>query len=47
MRQGRLTDLALMNIEREKLKAINWDEIINNFADAKVRKFKQMEFFIN
>jgi hypothetical protein len=35
------------SIRSNQLEAINWDEIINNFAEAKVRKvkFKQMGFF--
>jgi hypothetical protein len=38
MGQERLNDLALMSIERDELEAINWNDIIYNFAEAKIRK---------
>ena len=37
--QERLNYLALMVIEREELEGISWNEIINNFAGIKERKF--------
>ena len=35
-----INDSTLMGIERELLEAIHWDEIVINFAEAKVRKVK-------
>ena len=36
----RLYDLVLIRIDREELEAMNLDEIINNFAGAKVRNVR-------
>ena len=36
--QDRLSDLALMSVEREVLEQIDFDDIINQFAAAKARK---------
>jgi hypothetical protein len=38
MGQDRLTDLALLSVEREMLETINFDAIIDKFAAAKARK---------
>ena len=32
--QEQLNNLASMSIKRKELEAINWDQIINNFAEA-------------
>ena len=36
--QDRLSDLALMSVEREVLEQIDFDDIINQFAAVKARK---------
>ena len=38
MGQNRLTDLALLSVEREMLENINFDAIIDKFAAAKPEK---------
>ena len=38
MGQDRLSDLALMSVEREVLEQIDFDDIINQFAAVKARK---------
>ena len=38
MGQERLSDLALLSIEKELVETINFDDVINNFASAKSRK---------
>ena len=38
MGQNRLTDLALLSVEREMLENINFDAIIDKFAATKARK---------
>jgi len=38
MRQERLNDLTLMNIEHGNLRQINFDDVINDFANAKACK---------
>ncbi|ESN90562.1 hypothetical protein HELRODRAFT_153393, partial [Helobdella robusta] len=38
MGQDRLSDLALMSVEREVLEQIDFDGIINQFAAVKARK---------
>ncbi|ESO05695.1 hypothetical protein HELRODRAFT_153391, partial [Helobdella robusta] len=38
MGQDRLSDLALMSVEREVLEQIYFDDIINQFAAVKARK---------
>ena len=38
MGQEWFNDLALMSIESEELEAISLDEVITNFAGAKLRK---------
>ncbi len=38
MSQTRLTDLAILSIEREIADAIDFDEIIHEFANRKARK---------
>jgi len=38
MSQTRLTDLAVLSIERELADGLNFDSIINNFAERKARK---------
>ena len=38
MSQTRLTDLAVLSIERELADGLNFDSVINNFAERKVRE---------
>ena len=38
MGQEQLNELALRSMKRNELEAIDWDEIINSFAEAKVKK---------
>ncbi|ESN97923.1 hypothetical protein HELRODRAFT_153844, partial [Helobdella robusta] len=38
MGQDKLSDLALMSVEREVLEQIDFDDIINQFAAVKARK---------
>ena len=38
MGQARLSNLALLSIERETLEKINFDNVIDQFATAKLRK---------
>jgi hypothetical protein len=38
MGQARLSNLALLSIERETLEKINFDNVIDQFATAKSRK---------
>jgi hypothetical protein len=38
MGQERLSDLALLSIEKELVETINFDDVIDNFASAKSRK---------
>ena len=38
MSQTRLTDLAILSIERELADGLNFDTVINNFAERKARK---------
>ena len=38
MSQTRLTDLAVLSIERELADGLNFDSVINNFAERKARK---------
>ena len=38
MGQDRFSNLALLSIERETLECINFDEVIDTFASAKVRR---------
>ena len=40
MSQQRLNVLILLSIEREILKQIDYDNLINNFASQKARKIK-------
>jgi len=50
MSQTRLTDLAVLSIERELADGLNFDSVINNFAERKARKvclqiFNRLDFF--
>jgi len=36
--QDKLSDLALFSIEKKILKSINYEEVINTFAQSKSRK---------
>lgn len=38
MSQGRLNELSIISIERETTNSIDYDEIIEEFANAKTRK---------
>jgi len=38
MSQSRLTDLAVLSIERELADGLNFDSVINNFTERKARK---------
>ena len=38
MLQDRLTDLAILSIERDEFNSIDYDMIVDEFADAKSRK---------
>jgi len=38
MSQTRLTDLAVLSIERELADGLNFDSVINNFAERKAQK---------
>lgn len=38
MSQNRLSNIAILNIERERTNEINISQIINNFANIKSRK---------
>ena len=38
MGQDRLSDLALLSVEREVLEQMDFDDIINQFAAVKARK---------
>ncbi|KAI8797005.1 Zinc finger MYM-type protein 1 [Biomphalaria glabrata] len=38
MGQERLSDLALLSIEKELVETINFDDVIDNFASARSRK---------
>jgi len=38
MSQTRLTDLAVLSIERELANGLNFDSVINNFAERKAQK---------
>jgi len=38
MGQTRLTDLAVLSIERELADGLNFDSVINNFAERRARK---------
>ena len=40
MDHERLNDLALMCIKREELEVTNWNEIVDHFVEAKVRKVR-------
>lgn len=40
MGQDRLSDLALMSVEREALEKVDFDDVINQFASVKARKIK-------
>jgi len=39
MSQTRLTELAVLSIERELAYGLNVDSVINNFSERKARKF--------
>ena len=38
MEQNRLSDIALLNIEKEQANILDMDKIINQFAETKARK---------
>ena len=38
MSQTRLTDLTVLSVERELADGLNFDSVINNFAERKARK---------
>lgn len=38
MKQDRLSDLAILSIEKEMFESIDYDTIIDKFADMKARK---------
>ncbi|ESO02949.1 hypothetical protein HELRODRAFT_81078, partial [Helobdella robusta] len=40
MGQSRLSDLAILSIERDLAKKVDFDEVINKFASLKARKGK-------
>ena len=43
MGQDRLSDLALLSIERETLENINFDNVIDEFATVKSRRINLLE----
>ena len=45
MGQSRLSDLALLSVEREVLDKINFDNVIDQFATAKARKIDLQKLF--
>lgn len=44
MAQERLTSLALLSIENDRVQEINFDNFINEFAPLKVRKQEFKKF---
>ena len=40
MSQSRISNLAILSIENELVKDIDFDEVINKFADVKARRVK-------
>ena len=46
MGQYRLCDLALINVEKETLENIDFDVIIDKFADMKARKINLYDLFL-
>lgn len=44
MAQERLTSLALLSIENDRVQEINFDNVINEFASLKVRKQEFKKF---
>jgi hypothetical protein len=43
--QDRLTNIAILNIEREKTTELEIDKVINNFANLKSRRKNFLKYF--
>lgn len=46
MGQDRLSGLTCLNVEREKLEMINFDDIIDKFAWSKARKINAQQLVL-